>query len=208
MGSDRMKKAIDAAIEAYHGWLRDEAVNEVTEELEDAVESLLLVFDASEAPQEYQALARVVERIVPEWESWKQEVAKHGTEGVFPGHYWSNAMRDLARAWMMPEEYEVPALEPVAELTRQNVSARQIALIYGWMKPDGSPDTQKVFEEQFKPGRHTENMVHPAIAKRKATKDSGEARVGCPRGVGRVGRRAGIPQADSQDDAERDRRTD
>lgn len=171
MSIERMKKAIDAALAAYEAWLADESVNEVTEPLEDAVESLVLIFEAVEAPQQYQAVARVVERIAPEWTAWKMEVARKGAEGIFPSRRWTEAMRDLARHWILSDKPCLPPLEPVVELNRQKVSARQIAMIYGWLLDNGQPDTSKVFEELAEPGKHTSGIDH-RIAKKQADREA------------------------------------
>lgn len=73
-----------------------------------------------------------------------------------------NAIDRMAKLF---ESHNYPKPVPLKQLLEiQMVSPRQVAIIYGWKLPDGSPDVTKVFEEQASPGTHynSETWVHPA----------------------------------------------
>lgn len=170
MKAERLKALVDQTLRCYQSWGANQDVREISEELEDAIDAMLLGFQAIEAPQEYQAVARVVENIVPEWQAWKDQVALRGTEGVFPGKRWFNAMTELGRAWITSEKVVLNPLEPVSELMRQGVSPRQIALIWGFELPNGQPDMEKVFQEAANPGTHTKG-VDPRVRKAQEARE-------------------------------------
>lgn len=78
---------------------------------------------------------------------------------------------DAVVAACVPRRSRPP--ESMDDLTRSNTSLAQIAKIYGWKNEDGSPDIQKVVEEQNKPGTHydPETWVHPADRNLQASAD-------------------------------------
>ncbi|MCD0459128.1 hypothetical protein [Roseiconus lacunae] len=57
--------------------------------------------------------------------------------------------------------------EPIASLVVQNVSDRQIAMIYGFKDENGDPDLTMVAEEKAKPGTHydPDTWIHPSEAR-------------------------------------------
>jgi hypothetical protein len=78
--------------------------------------------------------------------------------------------------------------QSIAILFKQGVTFNQIAMIYGWLLEDGSPDGQKVFEELDIPGTHydPEKWVNPADKSRLARIDAEWALRPCKRAVAYV----------------------
>lgn len=73
-------------------------------------------------------------------------------------------------AEVFKDHVQLPKPTSIKRLVEMEVSMQQIAAIYGWTFPDGSPDIQKVTEEIDEPGKHYDpkTWVHPARLKRQA----------------------------------------
>lgn len=147
------RKAIsDRLIELFHELFEAVATADVADEIKPTV----LKIDA-------------FEDVLAEWAE-ECDLSPEDADPRGPIKLWA-AYREIAMALT---EYRPRKAEPIETLITQKVSDRQIALIYGWKQPDGSPDTAKVLEEKAEPGKHYDpaTWVHPSEAKAKAELDA------------------------------------
>jgi hypothetical protein len=115
MSEARVKAAVDKLTNEFQRWL-DSEVDEVTEQLEDAVDGALLTFGAMDVGQEYQAVARLVERLEEPWARWKETLGSRGSQNNYPARAWFAAMKELMAAWIAHKPPVMPSIEPVALL--------------------------------------------------------------------------------------------
>lgn len=147
------RKAVsDSLIESFHELFEEVATADVA----DDVKATVLKIDAFE-----DALAEWAEAC---------DLSPEDADPRGPISLWS-AYREIIASLT---EYRPRKAEPIETLVAQKVTDRQIAMIYGWKQPDGSPDTAKVLEEKAEPGKHYDpaTWVHPSEVKVKAELDA------------------------------------
>ena len=148
-------------------------VRYVSSELVNRINSLVeLVGEDQVDPAAYR-LCLAVDDFARVWVEWAAAVA-----GSSSGQYTYRSRPDAASCWdswrrvmeaTKPRTYRLA--ESIDVLTReQNISHNQIASIYGWVRPDGSADIDKVLEEIAAPGKHYNptTWVSPEVARHAA----------------------------------------
>lgn len=105
------------------------------------------------------ALASDLERLFLDfgghWRAFVSAQQQNMDVSMLPGQgLWEawEAIETEAYAARMPELKDV---EPLQTLIDQKVPERQMCMIYGFMRADGSPDFRKLREELREPGKHT-----------------------------------------------------
>ena len=143
-------------------------------ELYRAAEETIEVFADGAIPSALRKMAHVVASdLAPAWKRFVdgRQVSNAPIDEVPGDHVWAaidalTELRDDLRSTAMPQ------IETVEELRRQNVSDRQICVIYGWLDDSGAPELHKVREEIAEPGRHTKDWVHPLQRKRDEAQEN------------------------------------
>ena len=145
---------VDQAQGAREVWSKSE-VEHFTEAMLQAFDELVDTFADTDLPADCRNLATAVGQFAHEWSKWR-DVAEHsGDERLLPDPaVWRtlDVVEQMRRAAVPRKAVK---LETIAELTEQKVGERQIALIYGFLTPDGAPDMAMVREERSSPGKHT-----------------------------------------------------
>ncbi len=167
----RLKKVVDE-------WNQDESgnfnvaynggtVKAFSRNLEDAVEHFLnATADAGKqvADDDKEAIMEI-DRLCNAYETFKILASEESSLAPPYGSddFWA-AYRNICEHFNSRPNYQKP--QSVSTLISQKVGPLQIATIYGWKKPDGAPDVDKVTDEINKPGTHykPETWVHPAKA--------------------------------------------
>lgn len=162
----------DNLLSVHANWL-DADTPYFTEELEKATLETIEVFGLGDIPGDLRDLARVVDELAAQWEKFRQAAEVSRDPHLLPRDgFWKQIemMRDLREAARPKPTVE---LETIEQLEKQNVSDRQICLIYGWVNGDGSPQFDKLREERKKPGTHINDDFIPP---RERTRRQQEAR--------------------------------
>jgi hypothetical protein len=111
-------------------------------------------------------LERLILEFSGQWRAFVSAQQQNMDVGMLPGdNLWSawEALDAERFAAAMPDLKDI---EPIEQLVSQKVSDRQICLIYGFFRADGSPDFRKLREEKNTPGKHTgEGWVAPVNQK-------------------------------------------
>ncbi len=100
-------------------------------------------------------LERLILEFGGHWRAFVSAQQQNMDVGMLPGENLWAAWEALDGERFTSTAPELKYIEPLAELVSQKVSPKQICLIYGFLRPDGSPDIRLMREEQEKPGRHT-----------------------------------------------------
>jgi len=167
--------AIDAMLEHHAAYM--ESDNECfgpDDSLWDRIDEVIAVFADGTIPGDMRRASAIIEReLSPAWEKYIDERERSLDPIHFlPGNGLWSAIRSLRDERQRAATKAITRRpEPVAELVESKVPMRQIALIWGWALPDGSPDLEKVREEIATPGIHTSKWVDPNVAKQQAERD-------------------------------------
>ncbi len=89
------------------------------------------------------------------WRAFVSAQQQNMDVGMLPGENLWAAWEALDGERFTSTAPELKDIEPIEQLVTQKVSDRQICLIYGFLRPDGSPDFRVLREEKTSPGKHT-----------------------------------------------------
>lgn len=181
----RLIECINAAksiVSARRKWLEQDGPNVVWQghlcktisaELDAAIRNGcdLVADDGKEIEEKAKALLLIFDDLSASFLKWLQDASVQLPSAPPMGS--DVLVRTLDRLEQQLQVKDLPLPPPVAELDKRRVTANQIANIYGWKLEDGSPDTQKVYDELAKPGTHFDpkTWVHPAVASQQAEVD-------------------------------------
>lgn len=161
-------KLVDTFFEVYQEWVEDEDTLRVTELLEVTTDQLVEVFETGDIPAQCRNLARAVEELGRQWLAFKTKAANAVTpRDEMPGMAFQKQIRLVMEARQDAKPKQIVMPEPIETLTKQNVSDRQICLIWEWTEADGAPQLWKLREERAEPGKHTKDYVPPSQRRRQ-----------------------------------------
>lgn len=164
--------AVEYMLECRRDW-RESADDRLREDhdLVDAVETLMALFAEGDIPGECRRLADQVAAMDAPWQKWRQQCDESPLNApAQPGQQFWRCVELLETLLSEAIEPKVTRHASVAELIEQKVSPAQICRIWKLLKPDGTPDMEKFYEEKEKPGRHT--AVNPYEAQAAAERDA------------------------------------
>ena len=158
---DRLQAAFDRWVDAGHRIIDDK--------LEDAVRAMLEVTEGESG-----RLAEAANGVRTLWNKWVGEIQDYVQQNStaprdleLPPSEFFSALFQLFRQRLASKLPSNTALEPIVDLRKQGVNSRQICLIYGFTDKQGTPEYDKLIEEEKEPGKHTEDLVTP-LARRNA----------------------------------------
>ena len=178
MSTDRVRQIFDVTDHmlgerAMWAELPDEAVSLA---LEEAVDTVMEAFASGPVPTACRAMEAVVADALRLWREWKDRVRDTGMVRIVPVTRFWRLLDTLAEERRKADPPPTIRLESVKLLHEQKVSARQIAMIYGFVDNLGRPEIWKVEEELAEPGKHTgpnSGWVNP-VEKTKQEKEAKE----------------------------------
>ncbi len=172
--------AVKKLTQAYQSWMQQEGphvpyngavVKGISEDLDNTIRKTCDAMADDRGPEgilEVDVKARpfvqVFDDIAVAFLKWIQDASMQLPSAPPRGSSDLHNAIDRLSALNKSHNHQLPP--PIKQLLEvQHVSPRQVAIIYGWKTEDGSPDVQKVFEEQATPGTHykSEEWVAPAL---------------------------------------------
>lgn len=143
---------------------------QLSDELMGAIDDCILLFETGDIPADCKDLFRIAERMKKEWEDFEQYVS--GREPAPRASFWKciNEM-ETAITYAAPPVSDF-YIESIETLVRQNVSHRQIAIMYShdgkgpFMTPGNppQPNIKLVVQEIEKPGSVLgDDFEHPRL---------------------------------------------
>lgn len=161
---------VDRLLETHKQWVASDTPY-MTEEFEKAVEEAIEVFDSGSVPANCRDLTARVESLAEHWHAYRSQALLSRDSHLLPGNGFWKALEQTREAREGARPQADVALESIADLTRQNVSDRQICLIYGWVDATGQPEIWRLREERAKPGAHTGEGFEPPLRKRRLERE-------------------------------------
>lgn len=141
--------AVDQMAKIKDRWENSD-IDEITEGFRDGVLDLADAFEQNDIPRECRELAIAVFAWLDQWAAFERDLT---SEPIPTAKFWRHYNEMIRLREAGPRRFR--RLEPVALLVNvQKVSVNQVAKIYGWFLPNGSPDEAKVYEELTTPGTH------------------------------------------------------
>lgn len=160
---------IDEMLTAHEEYMESDSESfSPDDQLWQRIEDVIAVFSDGSLPGDMRRAASIVEHELQK--QWVKFIDNRETSND-PIHYLpDNGLWSAIKSLRMDRQQAAAQAvlrrpEPVDELVKQNVPFRQIALIWGWLLKDGSPDLDRVREEIKTPGIHTSKWVDPRLAK-------------------------------------------
>jgi len=164
--------AVEYLLECWRDW-QASADSRLREDHDfvDAVETVQAVFAEGDIPGECRRLADHVAALDAPWQKWRALCDENPLGApAQPGEAFWRGVELLETCLSQTLEPRVIRHASVAELIDQKVSPAQICRIWKLLKPDGTPDMQKFYEEKEKPGTHT--AVNPYEARAAAEREA------------------------------------
>lgn len=149
-------------------------------ELFEALNLVMALFADGDIPGNCRRLAGRVAEMDDPWQQWRTACAANPLRApAQPGESFWRAIELLPG--LVAEVYapKIVRHASVAELVAQKVTPVQICRIWKLLRPDGSPDFEKLEEEKAMPGTHT--AVNPLAARATAEAEALRTRVATAR---------------------------
>lgn len=142
-------------------YFRGNQVRQLSQAIEQAAMELFELCDTPAITRDAWPLVLEIDVLDGELEQFAERyaVAPDATDPHGPNSLWA-AYQNVIKAKTPPRLHKI---EPIQQLLAERVDRKNIAKIYGWRRPDGTPDLDKLQEEISHPGTHYDpsTFVHP-----------------------------------------------
>jgi hypothetical protein len=140
---------------------RGRIVRQLSQSIEQSAMELFNLCDSPSIEREAWPLVLAIDDFDDELQRFaeRSSVAPDATDPHGGNSLWA-AYGVMLKGKTPPRPHKI---EPIAQLLAERVDRQQIAKIYGWRHPDGSPNLDKLQEEINEPGKHYDpaTFVHP-----------------------------------------------